>query len=173
MRSAWFTRPIAAAVMMLAIASSPRQLAQEPERYQPPALPLPPTAERAYRALSTRVDGLGAMDTVRFMDQFWRLAGNPGFNASIDAIRARLIASGFAAAPEKDRPFVRVDEWGQPRGWDYEIGTVAFADGGEVLLSRLRDRVSLCINSFSTPDGVTARLVDVGAATRRASRTPT
>jgi hypothetical protein len=104
------------------------------------------------------------MDTVRFMDQFWRLAGNPGFNASIDAIRARLVASGFAAAPEKDRPFVRVDEWGQPRGWDYEIGTVAFADGGEVLMSRLRDRVSLCINSFSTPkEGVTARLVDVGS----------
>ena len=159
-------RALLFAVAALALAfAMPRQAAtQEPERYQPPVLPLPPTAERAYRALSTRVDGLGAMETVRFMDQFWRLAGNPGFNASIDAIRARLIAAGFAAAPDKDRPFVRVDEWGQPRGWDYEIGTVAFADGGEVLMSRLRDRVSLCINSFSTPkEGVTARLVDVGS----------
>ena len=166
MRSTRCVVPIAVAAMVLAIATAPsaRQQTQEPDRYQPPTLPLPPTAERAYRALSTRVDGLGAMETVRFMDQFWRLAGNPGFNASIDAIRARLIAYGFAAAPEKDRPFVRVDEWGQPRGWDYDIGTVAFADGGEVLMSRLRDRVSLCINSFSTPtEGVTARLVDVGS----------
>ena len=42
--------------------------AQEPERYQAPALPLPPSAERAYRALALRVDGLAALDTVRYMD---------------------------------------------------------------------------------------------------------
>ena len=97
------------------------------------------------------------------MDQFWRIAGNPGFNSSIDYIRARLLAAGFAESPDKGRPFVRVEEWGQTRGWDYQVGTVAFADDGEVVLSRLRDRVSLCINSFSTPKGgLTARLVDVG-----------
>ncbi len=97
------------------------------------------------------------------MDQFWRIAGNPGFNSSIDYIRARLLAAGFAESPDKGRPFVRVEEWGQTRGWDYQVGTVAFADDGEVVLSRLRDRVSLCINSFSTPKGgLIARLVDVG-----------
>jgi hypothetical protein len=109
-----------------------------------------------------RVDGLAAMDTVRYMDQYWRLAANPGFNASIDHIRARLLAAGFAPSPEKGRPYVQVEEWGQTRGWDYSLGTVTFPDG-EVLLSRLRDRVSLCINSFSTPPGgLTTRLVDVG-----------
>ena len=158
----------AAATWLIALAPSDAQVqGPDPERFQPPTLPLPPSAERAYRWLFQRVDGAAAMDTVRYMDQYWRLAGNPGFNNSIDAIRARLLAAGFAGAPEKDRPFVRIDEWGQPRGWDYEIGTVAFADGdrpGEVLLSRLRDRVSLCINSFPTPkEGVTARLVDVGS----------
>ncbi len=137
--------------------------AQSAERYQPPALPLPPSAERAYRALSPRVDGLAALETVRYMDQYWRLAGNPGFNSSIDHIRARLLAAGFAPSPEKERPYVSVEEWGQTRGWDYQLGTVAFADDGEVVLSRLRDRVSLCINSFSTPaGGLTAKLVDVG-----------
>jgi hypothetical protein len=147
----------------LASHASTQPGAQEPERFQPPALDLAPSAERAYRALSLRVDGLAALDTVRYMDQFWRLAGNPGFNSSIDYIRARLLASGFADSPDKGRPFVRVEEWGQTRGWDYQVGTVAFADDGEVVLSRLRDRVSLCINSFSTPKGgLTARLVDVG-----------
>ena len=142
------------------------QPTQEPERYQPPTVPLPPSAERAYRALSQRVDGFAALETVRYMDQFWRIAGNPGFNSSIDYIRARLLASGFADSPEKNRPYVRVDEWGQTRGWDYQVGTVAFADGGEVVLSRLRDRVSLCINSFPTPKGgITARLIDVGDGT--------
>ena len=143
--------------------------AQEPERFQPPAVPIPPSAERAYRALSTRVDGLAALETVRHMDQYWRIAGNPGFNNSIDYIRARLLASGFAPTPEKGRPFVQIEEWGKTRGWDYQLGTVAFADGGEVVLSRLRDRVSLCINSFSTPKGgLTARLVDVGDGSQAA-----
>jgi hypothetical protein len=143
--------------------------AQEPERYQPPAVAIPPSAERAYRALSTRVDGLAALETVRHMDQYWRIAGNPGFNNSVDYIRARLLASGFAPTPEKGRPFVQVEEWGQTRGWDYRLGTVAFADGGEVVLSRLRDRVSLAINSFSTPKGgLAARLVDVGDGSQAA-----
>ena len=114
-------------------------------------------------ALAVRIDALAAMETVRYMDQCWRLAANPGFNASIDYIRARLLAAGFAESPDNNRPFVRVDEWGQARGWDYQLGTVSFADNGEVLLSRLRDRVSLCINSFPTAKGgIVARLVDVG-----------
>jgi hypothetical protein len=153
----------ALAALLVSAPGHQRISAQSAERFEPPAMPLPPSAERAYRTLSMRVDGLAAMDTVRDMDQYWRLAGNPGFNASIDHIRARLLAAGFAPSPEKGRPYVQVEEWGQTRGWDYSLGTVALADGGEVLLSRLRDRVSLCINSFSTPPGgITARLVDVG-----------
>ena len=89
-----------------------------------------------------RVDGNAAMDLVRFMDQFWRVSGNPGFNASVDRIRDDLQAAGLDRASRSSRP--------RGRGWDYQVGTVAFADTGEVLLSRERDRVSLCINSFST-----------------------
>jgi hypothetical protein len=153
----------ALAILTLALPIATRPAAPQPDRYQPPTVPLPPSAERAFRAMSRRIDPLAAMETVRYMDQFWRIAGNPGFNSSIDHVRARLVAAGFAEKPEKDRPFVRVDEWGQTRGWDYQVGTLAFADDGEVLLSRLRDRVSLCINSFSTPQGgLTARLIDVG-----------
>jgi aminopeptidase YwaD len=150
-------------VFILALLLLTAPTAQEPERFQPPATPLPPSAERAYRAMLQRVNGFAAMETVRYMDQFWRLAGNPGYNSTIDHLRARLLGAGFAESPEKDRPFVRVDEWGQTRGWDYQIGTVAFADDGEVVLSRLRDRISLCINSFPTPkEGLVARLIDVG-----------
>jgi hypothetical protein len=89
------------------------------------------------------------------MDQYWLLAGNHGFNASLDHIAGRLKAAGVIS---------RVEEFpNRGKGWDYTVGTVSFADSGEVLLSRERDRVSLCINSFSTPPGgVEARLVDVG-----------
>jgi aminopeptidase YwaD len=118
---------------------------------------LPSGVERAYAALAPRVDGAAAMDLVRFMDPYWRIAGNPGFNASVDRIRDTLQAGGVPA---------RVEEYaGRGRGWDYRTGTVSFADGGEVLLSRDKDRVALCINSFSTPGPIRARLVDVGAGT--------
>ena len=164
-RSALFRQLLAVSTALALIASTPHASpAQEIERFQPPTVGFPPAGERAYRVLATRVDGLAAMETVRHMDQFWRISGNPGFNSSIDYIARRLLASGFADAPNKDgRPFIRVEEWGESRGWDYQIGTVAAADDGEVLLSRIRDRVSLCINSFSTRDGgIDAPLVDVG-----------
>jgi aminopeptidase YwaD len=123
----------------------------------PAPQPIPAGAERAYRAVKDRVDGAVAMDLVRFMDAYWRVSGNPGFNASVDRIRDGLQAAGVTT---------RVEEFGsRARGWDYQAGTVSFADSGEVLLSRERDRVSLCINSFSTPGLVEAPLVDVGAGT--------
>ena len=125
---------------------------------QPPAAAIPPGAERAYVELKDRVDGNMAMELVRFMDQYWRISGNPGFNASVDRIRDGLKNAGLDPRIEEFNP--------RGRGWDYQVGTVAFADTGEVLLSRERDRVSLCINSFSTPDGgIDAPIVDVGAGT--------
>jgi aminopeptidase YwaD len=119
---------------------------------------IPPGAERAYNAVKNRVDGGAAMDIVRFMDQYWRLAANPGFNASVDRIRDELKTAGLAP---------RVEEFtARGRGWDYQTGTVSFADTGEVVLSRERDRIALCINSFPTPEGgVVAPLVDVGRGT--------
>ena len=137
---------------LLSLALLPALIAQAPG----PALP--PGAERAYVELKERVDGTAAMDLVRFMDQYWRISGNPGFNATVDRIRDGLAREGLQP---------RIEEFtARGRGWDYEVGTVALADTGEVLLSRELDRVSLCINSFSTPaGGIEAPIVDVGAGT--------
>ena len=126
---------------------------------------LPPTAERAYRAVTTRFDEKDAMSVVSFMDQYWRLAGNPGFNASIDFIRDRLVAAGYRTDVNSSSPSVRVEEFpNTAHGWDYRIGTVEFEGGSEPpLLSKERDRVALAINSFSTlADGLVMPLIDVG-----------
>src|SRR5215212_9192604 len=72
----------ALAILALALATSA----------QTPVAALPPGAERAYSELAARVDGGAAMDIVRFMDRYWRLSGNPGFNASVDRIRDGLTA---------------------------------------------------------------------------------
>jgi hypothetical protein len=131
-----------------------------------PSPALPAGAEKAYNALSGSFDRNGAFEIVTFMDAYWRLAGNPGFNASIDHIKGRLAAAGFGDQRLSAVPtLLRVDEFANSgRGWDYRVGTLAFDGSEPPLLSRGTDRVSLAINSFSTPaGGLQAALVDVGA----------
>jgi aminopeptidase YwaD len=156
----------ASATTLLGLVASYQTLAQSAPQT------LPPTAERAYAEVASRFDERDALSIVSFMDQYWRLAGNPGFNASIDHIRDRLVAAGFTAATTAAPATVRVDEFPNTgRGWDYRVGTLQFDDESEPLLSRERDRVSLAINSFSTqPRGLTAPLVDVGAGSDYAGK---
>ncbi|HUR54344.1 MAG TPA: hypothetical protein VMZ71_09445, partial [Gemmataceae bacterium] len=60
------------------------------------------------------------------MDPYWRLAGNAGYNFSIDHIRDRLIDAGFSASPDS-RSTLRIDEFpNQGAGWEYRVGTVTF-----------------------------------------------
>ena len=129
---------------------------------------LPHSAERAYQTMSSRFDAGKAVEVVSFMEQYWRLAGNAGYNASIDHIHEGLLGAGFSTS-QTSRSTVRIDEFAnQGHGWDYRVGTIGFdadAGGEEPLLSRERDRVSLAINSFSTPaGGLRAPLVDVAGA---------
>ncbi len=133
---------------------------------------LPPRAETIYQAIVPRVDTRVAMETVTFMSQFWRLAGNPGYDRSIDFIAERLAAGRVPA---------HVDSFeNSGQGWEQERGTLSIepasgTDGGrsglpqtprEIVLSREQDQLPLCINSFSTAEGgMSFPLVDVGAGT--------
>jgi len=132
---------------------------------QAPVETLPRTAERAYHAVASRFDERDALSVVSFMDQYWRVAGNPGFNATIDHIRDRLVSAGYSADSSTAPGRVHVEEFANSaRGWDYRVGTVEFDGAPEPpLLSRERDRVSLAINSFSTPPGgLVAPVIDIG-----------
>ena len=122
-------------------------------------------------AMWSRFDLRAARDHVKFVTQYWRLPGNTGFDATIDRIHARLLASGFRdvvpGAAASSAPGVHVEEYPNPgKAWEHSVGTLAIAHAGkadEVVLSRDRERLALCINSFSTaPGGVTAQIVDVG-----------
>ena len=126
---------------------------------------LPPALARAadpvINTLWNDVDRDAAMGHVRFASQYWRLAGNPGYDATIDRVRARLTTSGFAPSA------ISIDEYPNTgKGWSYSTGTLAIVHDGrpdEPVLSREKQPLSLCINSFSTPPaGVVAPLVDVG-----------
>ena len=140
-------------VLMVLVCSGPTD-----GRQSDPSARLAATVEPVIDALWTGFDMPAAMAHVRFIGQYWRLAGNPGYNASIDRLRARLAEAGVKTAIEE------YPNTGQ--GWDHTAATLSVVVPGEaddVVLSRDKDRLTLCINSFSTPrGGVMARLVDVG-----------
>src|SRR5262249_62256872 len=81
----------------------------------------------------------------------------------------RLASSGF----REMTPGVFFEQYpNQGNGWSYSKGTLAIARAGQadqVVLSREKQQIALCINSFSTPDGGVVRpLVDVGRGDQEA-----
>jgi cyclophilin family peptidyl-prolyl cis-trans isomerase len=108
-----------------------------------------------------------AQQHVEFISKYWRLPGNAGYDASLDRIQARLQAAGYTG------PRLVFDQYPNTEsgGWDHTVGTLALARSDkaddEVVLSREKERLALCINSFSTPpEGVLAPLFDVGRGDR-------
>ena len=140
---------------------------------------LPPALDKTVTPVIDRVwDGFDtkqAMDQVVFMDQYWRLAGNEGFDKSIDRVKARLVAAGFAELSARpttpiSKPSLWIEAAPTPsQGWDQSVATLAIVRDGkpeQVVISRAKERLALEINSFSTaPGGVTAPLIDVGRGT--------
>ena len=134
--------------------------AQTPPYHLPPLdRVLPPRAEAIYQAIAPRVDTRVAMDTVMFMSPYWRLAGNPGYDRSLDYIAAQLSKGGLTSRVETFE--------NSGHGWEHERGTLSIDDAQpEVVLSRAQDLVALAMNSFPTvAGGITAPLIDVGAGT--------
>lgn len=137
---------------------------------------LPKQAESAYRALAARFQSARAMEVVTFMDHYWRLAGNSGFEASLAHIQAGLLEAGFREGkPIAGVSTVRVDEYPNGgNGWDPVKAemTIVGASGrpAEPVFDPVLDYIALCINSFSTPpDGLLTPLVYVGSGTDAAS----
>jgi hypothetical protein len=143
---------------------------------------LPKQTETIYRALATRFQPAQAMQIVTFMDRYWRLAGNTGFDASIDRLKSGLAGAGFTegraeAAPGAARsPRLWVEEYPNGgNGWelvraDMTIVEAASGKTPESVFDPVVDYIALGINSFSTPaEGVTTPLVYVGRGTDAAS----
>ena len=92
---------------------------------------LPATLDRRMTpvidAVWDRFDRQQAIDLVRFMTDRWRLPGNPGYDASIEKVRARLVARGFTDIGTRPTgPITKPSLWIEPastpsQGWD-QIG---------------------------------------------------
>ena len=135
---------------------------------------LPEQTSAVYRALASRFQPARAMAVVTFMDKYWRLAGNPGFDASIDYIKAGLIEAGFAEGKTASSPVGRlwIEEYPNGgNGWELVKAEMTVVESAtettpEPVFDPVIDYIALCMNSFSTPpDGVTSPLVYVGRGT--------
>ena len=161
-----------ALVVVAAVGVVLRATDSQNEVLQPPSLPsfLAGAVDPVIEALWSRFSRRNAIAHVRYISQFWRIGGNPGYDASIEHVRARLLASGFSATRPGEVPAhssTWIEEYPNGgKGWSYSTGTLALARAGEpdeVVLSRDRQQIALCINSFPTPEaGLLAPLVDVG-----------
>lgn len=139
---------------------------------------LPKQAETIYRTVSARFQAGRAMEVVTFMDRYWRLPGNTGFDATIDHLEAGLREAGFReGAPTASSGAVfHVDEYPNGgNGWESVRAEMTIVDAAsgktpEPVFDPVVDYIALCMNSFSTPaGGVIAPLIYVGNGTDASS----
>ena len=137
------------------------------------ALPSTVQAQRAspIAAVATGVEreisGERALATVAFVEQFFRLPGNRGFDASIDTVARLLDAAGYvleSRATPSDRFVYRIES--RPMrdpAWTPQSASLTLGGRATPLLRFATNRNMVAINSYATPPGgVTAGVVDVG-----------
>ncbi|MCA0375736.1 MAG: M28 family peptidase [Gemmatimonadetes bacterium] len=150
-------------LLSLAVIAAPYVL-----RAQPAATPAPfaPLTNAVHRG----IDGERALRTVSFVQQYFRLPGNRGFDAAIDTVAALLRAAGYVredSAPPTARLVYRIESrpMAQP-AWTPLDGRLTIAGQAQPLQAFATNLNMLAINSGATPEGgVTAEVVDVGAGT--------
>jgi hypothetical protein len=124
-----------------------------------------------YPLLRKNFNENNAYKTVGFVEQYWRIAGNTGFNASIHYVEDILKTAGFKKEVngEADGPLTYRIETRKMRRptWEPVSSSLTIAGESEPLLQSATNRNMIAINSASTAaEGETAELVYVGKGTK-------
>jgi hypothetical protein len=117
--------------------------------------------------LRAAFSGARALATTAFVEQYWRVAGNTGFNASIAKVAAILDSAGFVPedrAPAGARLIYRIEHRPMSRPtWEPVDGSLTIVGQPSPILRYATNRHMLGMYSVSTPKGgVEAELTDVG-----------
>lgn len=179
-------RVIAAGAACLVLSGSFGLRAQAPQDPEPKVraelaaarkMPAPMLArvQPVVNQLWSGFDPAAAVAQVEFAARYWRLAGNEGYDATLDRVKARLLSGGVtdndrspgASAPGAGSLWVETASTPSP-GWDHTVGTLALIRAGQpdlVVLSKEKERLALAINSASTDGKIDAPIIDVGPGT--------
>jgi len=163
-----------AIVTLLLPASAPSlSAASAPQAVAPALLAVTPAAQSTGNVLHDELEtargvysGERAREVVAFVEQFWRVPGNRGFDASIGRVVEVLERAGYAnedgAAPGAPLTY-RIEH--RPMDgptWDPVDAELQIV-GGDTLLQYGSNRNMLAINSYATPpEGIEAEVVYAG-----------
>lgn len=107
----------------------------------------------------------GAYNTVAFVEKYFRIVGNEGFNASIHHVAEKLEKAGFIneeKAGANDRLTYRIEKRElQRKTWEPVAASLKLGSGKE-LLNFKTNRNMIAINSFSTKGEQEFEMVFVG-----------
>lgn len=107
----------------------------------------------------------GAYNTVAFVEKYFRIVGNEGFNASIHHVAEKLEKAGFIneeKAGANDRLIYRIEKRElQRKTWEPVAASLKLGSGKE-LLNFKTNRNMIAINSFSTKGEQEFEMVFVG-----------
>jgi hypothetical protein len=119
-----------------------------------------------YNLISQIFSGNLAYETTAFVEQYWRVVGNSGFDASIYSIANQLEEAGFINE-ENSKPndilTYRIEKRPlEHPTWEPVDAIVKINNESEALLQFSSNRNMIALNSFSTPkEGVTGEVVFV------------
>lgn len=133
-----------------------------------PTAPTPPAFAPITKAVHAQIAGDRAYRTVDYVQRYFRLPGNEGFDLAIDTVAALLRAAGYVeegSAPPDARLVYRIESRPMVNdAWTPRDARLTIVGRTAPLQSFATNLNMIAINSASTPDtGVTAMLADVGA----------
>lgn len=116
--------------------------------------------------LNERFTGELAYETVAFVEKYWRVVGNTGFNKSIYKVAEQLEKAGYVLeenATESDILTYRIEKRPLKRPtWESVDANVSIDGQEEPLLTHSSNRNMIAMNSYSTPkEGVTAEVIHI------------
>ncbi len=130
--------------------------------------PAPPDAavHSYFEHVRQLYSGGRALAIVAFVEQYWRLPGNTGFDASIGRVATVLDSAGYLPEDKArgSRLTYRIERRPMARPtWEPVDASVTIVGQDSALLRFASNRNMLAIYSYSTPaEGVEAEVVDVG-----------
>ncbi|TXD47709.1 M28 family peptidase [Polaribacter sp. IC073] len=105
-----------------------------------------------------------AFETTAFVEKYWRVVGNTGFNKTIFKIAEKLEKAGYVLeenATEKDILTYRIEKRPLKKPtWESVDATVKIEGESQPLLQHATNRNMIALNSYSTPkEGVSAEVI--------------
>jgi aminopeptidase YwaD len=115
------------------------------------------TIDKYFELVRPEFKGDVAYETTAFVEKYWRVPGNTGFNESVYRIVAKLEEAGYkleSKAEATDRLTYRVEtrEMDRPT-WEPVDGSLSIVGTNETLLDQSTNRNMVFLNSSSTPEG--------------------